>query len=86
MDRDEIIADLRQLIADESGIDDMSIIERETNLFEAGLLDSLFAVSLVAFCEDRFGCEIEMAELTEENFGSILAIADMVSEKTAAAG
>jgi methoxymalonate biosynthesis acyl carrier protein len=52
-------------------------------LIENGVLTSLQTVELVMFMEDRFGVTIEDEEFSEENFGSIRAIAELVASKTA---
>ena len=52
-------------------------------LIENGVLTSLQTVELVMFMEDRFGVTIEDEEFSEENFGSIRAIAELVTSKTA---
>ncbi len=52
-------------------------------LIENGVLTSLQTVELVMFMEDRFGVTIEDEEFSEENFGSIRAIAQLVASKTA---
>lgn len=56
------------------------MLDGETDLFEAGLLDSLMAVSLVSFCEEKFGCKLDdVSELSQENFSSLNALTDFVS-------
>ena len=52
-------------------------------LIENGVLTSLQTVELVMFMEDRFGITIEDEEFSEENFGSIRAIAELVASKSA---
>ena len=52
-------------------------------LIENGVLTSLQTVELVMFLEDRFGITIEDEEFSEENFGTIRAIAELVASKTA---
>ena len=52
-------------------------------LIENGVLTSLQTVELVMFMEDRFGVTIEDEEFSEENFGAIRAIAELVASKTA---
>jgi methoxymalonate biosynthesis acyl carrier protein len=52
-------------------------------LIDNGVLTSLQTVELVMFMEDRFGVTIEDEEFSEENFGSMRAIAKLVASKTA---
>ena len=58
-------------------------IPDDYSLIENGVLTSLQTVELVMFMEDRFGVTIEDEEFSEENFGSIRAIAELVASKTA---
>lgn len=78
MDRDSVLNDLRGFIVEETNLEDEQLLQPDTDLFEAGLVDSLLAVSLVAFCEEKFGCELDLAELSQENFGSLNALTDLV--------
>ncbi len=47
-------------------------------LIEGGLLDSLSMVNLVIALQSEFAVQLEVADLNEENFGSIEAIARML--------
>jgi acyl carrier protein len=49
-----------------------------------GIIDSLGFVELVEEVQTRFGLVIDDVEITEENFGSIDAIAGYVERKRAA--
>ncbi len=55
----------------------------DENLFESGLINSLFAVQLTTFVERKFGIEIGMDDLDIENFKSISATAAFVARKFA---
>ena len=57
-------------------------IPEEELLIEKGYLTSLQTVELVMFLEDRFGINVEDEEFSEENFGTIRAIAELVESKT----
>lgn len=46
-----------------------------------GIIDSLGFVELVEEVQSRYGVTIEDVEITEENFGSIDAIAQFVASK-----
>jgi methoxymalonate biosynthesis acyl carrier protein len=58
-------------------------IPEDYPLIENGVLTSLQTVELVMFLEDRFGITVEDEEFSEENFGSVRAIAELVESKTA---
>lgn len=56
----------------------------EDALLEAGVVDSLGFVELVEEVQATYGVEVSDIEITEENFGSIAAIARFVQRKRAA--
>ncbi len=58
-------------------------VRPDEQLIENGVLTSLQTVELVTFLEERFGIMVEDEEFDEENFGSVEAIATLVSGKTA---
>ena len=55
----------------------------DENLFETGIVNSLFAVQLMTFVERTFGIEIGMDDLDIENFKSVSATATFVAKKQA---
>jgi len=57
-------------------------IPEDELLIEKGYLTSLQTVELVMFLEDRFSINVEDEEFSEENFGTIRAIAELVESKT----
>lgn len=57
----------------------------DQNIFDDGIVNSIFAVELVVFIEDRFNITIENDDLDFANFASIDAIAAFVARKTGAA-
>ena len=50
------------------------------NLFDAGILDSLQVVSLVADLEDSLDIDIDAKYVVEENFKTKEAIVDMITK------
>jgi acyl carrier protein len=56
----------------------------EDDFLALGVIDSLGFVELVDEVQSRYGIAIEDVEITEENFGSIVAIARFVEAKRAA--
>jgi acyl carrier protein len=53
----------------------------QDNFLTLGIIDSLGFVELVEEVQSRYGLQIEDVEITEENFGSIDAIARFVAAK-----
>jgi methoxymalonate biosynthesis acyl carrier protein len=64
-------------------VDDVSLLEEE-RLISGGLLDSLAAVSLIAFLQKRFGVEVLDDDLDLANFDSVAAVVGFVARKRAA--
>ena len=70
---------LRHFLLGSINIPDLS---DDDNLFEMGIVNSLFAVQLMTFIEKTFGLEVEAGDLDIENFKSINASAGFVMKKT----
>jgi len=58
----------------------------DENLFETGIVNSLFAVQLMTFVERSFGIEIGMEDLEVENFKSVSATAAFIDRESAGKG
>jgi acyl carrier protein len=56
-------------------------LKDDDNFLALGVIDSLGFVELVEEVQSRYGLQIEDVEITEENFGSIDAIAKFVAAK-----
>jgi len=82
---DPVVEALRAHILEELMPDEApDVLTPETPLFDVGILDSVAALTLIEFIEDRFGIVLEAHELTLETFGSVSAIAALVQEKSSA--
>ena len=55
----------------------------DDNLFESGIVNSLFAIQLLTFIEKTFAIEVDSDDLDMKNFRSLNATAAFVSAKTA---
>ena len=60
---------------------DESSVADDDNIFEKGLVNSLFAVQLVSFIEREFDLTINNNELDLDNFKDINSIAALVESK-----
>ena len=58
-------------------------IADDSDIFELGLVDSLYALQLVCFVEEEFAISIEGDDLDITNFCSIAALSEFVSGKCA---
>ncbi len=56
-------------------------LQEDDHLFEAGVLNSLFAVQLMTFIEKAFQIEVGRDDLDIDNFKSIRATSDFVLRK-----
>jgi acyl carrier protein len=59
-------------------------IDSDLNYFEAGLLNSMFAMQLLLFVEEEFGIQVTNDDLDVKNFESLNAVAEFVTRKMAA--
>jgi acyl carrier protein len=57
----------------------------DEDIFEAGYVNSLFAMELVTFLEGTFGFEVESEDLELDNFRTVNRMAALVARKTGAA-
>jgi methoxymalonate biosynthesis acyl carrier protein len=56
-------------------------LDDDVNLFEAGIVNSLFAVQLMTFIEKTFAIELEVDDLDIENLKSLNATTAFVLRK-----
>lgn len=56
-------------------------LDYDINLFEKGIVNSLFAIQLVTYIEKKFSIKVEMEDLDMKNFSSITATAEFVHRK-----
>jgi acyl carrier protein len=73
----ETLTEIQAFMAKEV-IDPKVALTASTRLMEEGLIDSLSIVVLLNFISSRFGVEVPLDELTEENLQSLEAIAALV--------
>jgi methoxymalonate biosynthesis acyl carrier protein len=69
---------LREFILNSINIADWNDDE---NLFESGIVNSLFAVQLMTFIEKTFAIEVGSEDLDVENFKSLNAMTGFVMQK-----
>lgn len=60
---------------------DGTVITEDTDLFQTGIIHSLFAVQLVVFIEKAFQLELEEEDLTQEHMRTIRNITKLIEEK-----
>ena len=83
MDQTSTKDKIRTFLRDKTKHPDLADAE---DYFQAGFVNSLFAMQLVLFVEKEFQLRIGDDDLVLENFNSINAISALVALKQAAAG
>ena len=56
-------------------------LQDDDNLFESGIVNSLFAIQLMTFLEKSFKIEVTMDDLSMDNFESVNAASFFVERK-----
>jgi len=57
------------------------VLAEDDRLFEKAALDSKYIRAMVNFIEDEFGVHVSSCEITEDNLGSLRAVARFVASK-----
>jgi len=78
VNQDGIKETVRSFIISSISITDL---DDDDNLFESGIVNSLFAVQLMTFLEKTFAIEVGMDDLDIENFKSLNATTAFVLQK-----
>ena len=79
IDEKEIKETVRGFILSSGGVPDF---EDDENLFESGIVNSLFAVQLMTFIESTFALQVEPDDLDIQNFKSLNAMTAFVRGKS----
>jgi acyl carrier protein len=58
-------------------------LSEAADIFESGLVESIFAMELISFVETTFAIEVEYEDLDVANFASIDRISELVDRKLA---
>ena len=56
-------------------------LDNNDDIFESGLVNSLFAIELMTFLEKAFQIKVTMDDLDMENFKSVTAVCSFVEAK-----
>jgi acyl carrier protein len=83
----EIAEEIARFVVAAGGIqEDETGFSRSADLFDAGYLDSLGVVRLIAFIEERYDIELGTAELTDQRFTTIDGMAEILAGMPGIAG
>ena len=80
MDREEVTEQVIQIIEDICG-DDIVWDERDADLFEEGLFDSLAAIEFLVALNEELGVSIAPTEVEREEMNTVNLIIDRVMER-----
>lgn len=80
MDKEQTTKEILQLIEEICG-DDFIWDERDLDLFEEGLFDSMAAIEFLVSVEDQFGVSIAPTELEREEMNTPNKIVDRIIER-----
>ena len=59
----------------------MEHIEHDDDIFQRGYVNSLFAIQIVNFLEQKFKIKFENEDLTVNNFNTIINICNFINKK-----
>jgi acyl carrier protein len=82
-DADDVIATVRDYVAEHLAGEDPALLTDRSPLITSGILDSIATVHLASFLERRFGVEFTAEELTVDNLDTLASIARVIVEKSA---
>jgi len=77
--KDELAEIISQVVQDTTGR--MVQIRVDDRLIEDGYLDSFSMINLILEIQKTYGIEIDVTEIDESNFGSVLRIADFIAAR-----
>ncbi len=81
MNAETVTTKVREFLAQFIGDTD---IDPDVNLFESGLVTSLFAMQLLLYVEQEFGIQVTNEDLDFKNFRSLNAVTEFVMAKAVA--
>jgi acyl carrier protein len=76
-------ADVRQFIVSSWLSGDERGFDEQTDLQEAGILDSFSTLALIGFLEDTFKVQLDPADINSETFRTVNTITRLVLDKVA---
>jgi methoxymalonate biosynthesis acyl carrier protein len=78
---DQVQAELLEFINKRTGIQ----LQVDTDLFNRGLISSMFAMELVVHVEETFGIDVEGPDLAIDNFRTVQSMIELVRRLRGAA-
>ncbi len=75
MEREEICKSIHSFLMEKKKV---AGLQYDTELFKSKYITSLFALQIVLFIEKEFGIKLARKDISEKNFHTIDAMADLV--------
>ena len=72
---------IREFLKNNRAVASEAEFNDDDSLLEAGVIDSMTMIDLIAFLEGEFGIAVDDDDMTPENFDSVNAIAAYVQSK-----
>jgi acyl carrier protein len=73
-----VIDEIRQYLLKNSAVEGIASIDDEQSLLEAGVIDSVAMVDLIAFLETNYKITINEDDMMPENFDTLESIAQFI--------
>ncbi len=80
MEAADIKNKIRGFILKEYLYEDYALKDDEL-LFNSGIIDSLGMIKLLTYLEETFGVNINLSEITMDNFNTVSKITDIITDK-----
>lgn len=78
----EIRKKIREFIEDNlNDVEELAVFNDDENIFELGLVNSLFAMKLLNYVQSEFNVEVTYDDMEIENFNTVDNILKFVREK-----
>lgn len=82
MDRNEISETVKKYILEELAPDcNANELKENQSLLDSGIIDSMAIMNLLDFIENKFQLKVPVEELVPENFETLTAITELISNK-----
>ena len=82
MNRDEIVSRIRAFVVESFlYMRPEFVLGAEDSLLGSGVIDSMGVMEMIEFLEEEFGVIVDDRDITEENLGTLNAIAGYVAER-----
>lgn len=78
MDYEKIAVEILEKVTGADGLDE----DKDLNLFDAGLMDSMAVINIILELESSFGLKMEPTDFTRENISSVSNFAKTLTEKS----